>query len=91
MVALTLKERLMRYMMKRHSEWVPSGELQRIVAKYTTYSPANVTRRLRELEVDGKLEVQLRKNHAWYRSPQRSSLKQQHEDMIDLWNNYPQP
>lgn len=66
-MALTLKSRLVRFMQKRHTAWIPSGELQRIVAERTSYSPANVTRRLRECVEDGSLKVKYVKNHAHYR------------------------
>ena len=64
---MTLKERLERYL-RNHHGWIASGELQRIVAEQTSYSPQNVGRRLRELENEGVLEVQYRKGHAWYRA-----------------------
>lgn len=89
MVKLTLKDRLMRYMLKRHSTWVSSGELQRIVAEHTTYTPGNVSRRLRELENAGELKVEYRKNHAWYMARPPVDLRQQHKDMIALWNVTP--
>jgi DNA-binding HxlR family transcriptional regulator len=34
-------------------------------------TPSNISRRLRELEVDGVLEVQIRKGHAHYRLAQK--------------------
>jgi DNA-binding Lrp family transcriptional regulator len=63
---MSLKERLARYLRNNHG-WIASGDLQRIVAEKTAYSPQNVGRRLRELENDGVLEVQLRRGHAYYR------------------------
>ena len=47
--------------------WVPSGELQRIVAEKTSYSPQNVGGRMRELENDGVVEVKYQRGHAHYR------------------------
>lgn len=64
---LSLKDRLVVYMGKRHSEWVSSGFLQRIVAQSTSYTPQNVGRRLRELQNDSVLEVKYVRGHAWYR------------------------
>jgi DNA-binding transcriptional ArsR family regulator len=63
---MSLKERLARYLRNNHG-WIASGDLQRIVADKTSYSPQNVGRRLRELKNDGVLEVQIRKGHAYYR------------------------
>ena len=63
---IPLKDRLMRYMLKRHSEWIPSGELQRLVSAYTTQTPRTCVRRLQELHEAGKLERKLIKGHAWY-------------------------
>jgi DNA-binding Lrp family transcriptional regulator len=67
---MSLKERLARYLRNNHG-WIASGDLQRIVAEKTSYSPQNVGRRLRELENDGVLEVQIRKGHAHYRIAQK--------------------
>lgn len=63
---MTLKERLAKFM-RAHHGWISSGELQRIVAEKTLYSPSNATRRLRELAEEGILERQLRRGHAYYR------------------------
>jgi DNA-binding Lrp family transcriptional regulator len=67
---MSLKERLARYLRNNHG-WIASGDLQRIVAEKTSYSPQNVGRRLRELAADGTLEVQIRKGHAFYRAAQK--------------------
>jgi len=64
---LTLKERLLRWL-RTHPGWIPSGELQRIVAQTTSYSPQNVGRRLRELENDRLIEVKYERGHAHYRA-----------------------
>lgn len=37
-----------------------------MVAEKTTYTPSNVSRRLRELEVEKKLKVTYEGNHAFY-------------------------
>lgn len=68
---LTLKERLVRWLAKQEA-WVASGEIQRVVALNTTYSPQNVGRRLRELENEGVLEVRYERGHAHYRVKQKS-------------------
>jgi DNA-binding Lrp family transcriptional regulator len=64
---MTLKDRLARYLRNNHS-WIASGDLLRIAAEKTRYSPQNLGRRLRELAQEGILEVQYRNNHAYYRA-----------------------
>jgi DNA-binding transcriptional ArsR family regulator len=60
-------ERLAAYLKKHHSQsWLASGELQRIVAAATKYTPQKVGRSLRELENEGVIEVRYEKNHAYY-------------------------
>lgn len=76
---LSLKERLVLYLMKRHSEYMASGDLQRIVAKYTDYTPRTVVRRLEELVNENRLEVQYRKGHAFYRVKDESRPRTQSE------------
>lgn len=74
MTRLALKNRLANYL-RRHHGWISSGDLQRIAAERTSYSPQNVGR-LRELENQGVIEVEYRKGHAWYRGKERSSAAQ---------------
>lgn len=62
----SLRSRLVAYLFKQHG-WVSSGDLQRLVMQYTTYTPQNVGRRLRELQEDGQLEVKYINNHAYYK------------------------
>jgi len=76
---LTLKERLLKWL-RAHPGWMPSGELQRIVALNTTYSPQNVGRRLRELENANLVEVKYHRGHAHYRIKDQLS-------MDDYWNS----
>lgn len=59
----TLKGRLLKWL-GNHPGYIPSGELQRIVAQSTTYSPQNVGRRLRELANEGLIEVKYERGHA---------------------------
>lgn len=73
----TLKERLLRYL-KKCNEWVPSGEIQRIVANKTTYTPRTTVRRLQELAESGALEVKMVRGHAHYKFKQ---------DMGDYWKD----
>ena len=61
-----LKQRLLDYLRRQNGSSVASGELQRLVASRTTYSPQNVGRRLRELENEGKVKVTYIKGHAHY-------------------------
>jgi hypothetical protein len=46
--------------------WRASGDIQRIVSEKTNYTPANSSRRLRELAEEGELEVEIRDGHSWY-------------------------
>ena len=62
----SLKERLVKYL-KAQGGFVASGELQRIVAAKTAYTPRTCVRRLEELAQEGTLIVEYRKNHAYYK------------------------
>lgn len=64
---MSLKQRLTAYFKRHKGQWIASGEIQRLVTTKTTYSAANATRRLRELENEGILEVKHVKNHSHYR------------------------
>lgn len=68
---MTLRDRLIRYLRNQHG-WISSGQLQRLVVEKTSYTPANCSRRLRELAAEGILEVQIRRGHAFYRSKQET-------------------
>lgn len=68
MVAVTLKERLLRYLQKHQGVYIASGELQRLTVEKTSYTAQNAGRRLRELAEDGLIEVEYRKGHAFYRA-----------------------
>ena len=64
----SLKDRLARFLKANYADrWIASGDLQRIVAEKTTYSPQNVGRRMRELENEGIVEVKYVRGHAYYR------------------------
>src|SRR4051812_23611461 len=54
----SLKDRLAAYFRRRHSTWIASGDLQRIVMQAISYTPQNLGRRLRELENEGVLEAE---------------------------------
>ncbi len=80
---MTLRDRLIRYYKTRHTMWISSGELQRIVGELTTYTPANVSRRLRELQNENLLEVKQVKGHAWYKyKDQRAQILQQNQEAL---------
>jgi DNA-binding transcriptional ArsR family regulator len=73
---LALKDRLASYLKRHYSQtWMASGELQRIVAASTSYSPQNVGRRLRELENEGTVEVRYERGHAFYRYKAGESVR----------------
>lgn len=63
----SLKVRIESFL-ERNGAWVHSGELQRIVAKHTSYMPATVARRLRELEEEGKVLVRYEHGSALYKT-----------------------
>ena len=84
---LSLKERLYRYLLKQHG-FVASGDLQRIVAERTTYSPQNVGRRLRELVESGDLVVKYIKGHAWYKANETEDLKTEAARKVAFFNAY---
>jgi DNA-binding transcriptional ArsR family regulator len=66
MSELSLKDRIYAYCQKRPGVAIPSGEIQRLVVERTSYTPANASRRLRELAEDGLLKVEQVKGHAHY-------------------------
>lgn len=66
MNSISLKNRLIRFL-QNNPVYIASGELQRIVSEKTSYSPSNVSRRLREAENEGKVLVDYRKGHAFYK------------------------
>jgi hypothetical protein len=69
---MTLKERLERYLRNQH-DWIAKGQLEKLVIEKTKFTAENAGRRLRELEVEGVLEVQYRRNHAFYRIKEQKS------------------
>ena len=82
---IPLKDRLLRYFLKRHTEWISSGEVQRLVSAYTTQTPRTAVRRLQELCEDGKLERKLIKGHSWYRAKPVLDWKETHTAMMQEW------
>ena len=70
MNSLSLKERLVRYFQKHHTQFIPSGEIQRLVAQYTDQTPRTCVRRLQEMAEAGILERKLVKGHTHYRLAQ---------------------
>lgn len=89
MAELSLKDRLKRYMLNRHSEWIPKGYLLDIVHKETTYTAENAGRRLRELEDEGVLEVKYVKKHAHYRAKKQVTWQEAQKAGEELWNSIP--
>ena len=68
MAELSLKTRLANFLERHYPDWIPSGEIQRIVTEKTSYTGRTVARRLGELARAGVLERDYRtKNHVWYR------------------------
>lgn len=83
---ISLKERLLRYMQRRHNEFVASGDLQRLVVQYTDYTPRTAVRRLQELYEENVLEREIRKGHAFYRIKQKDAEQKERtiEDYIHI-------
>lgn len=93
----TLKERLFRYLLKNHG-WIASGDLQKIVAEYTSYTPQTVGRELRRLKNEGKIRVQYRTNngirHAFYAAVNeagmtREEMIQNGKEMVKMFDALP--
>lgn len=63
---LSLKQRISNWLQARPQEVWAKGELERLIMGRTTYTADNIGRRLRELEVEGKLLVTYKKGHAHY-------------------------
>ena len=68
---LDLRAKLINYMKKNHSVWVPAGQIERDVMKMTKHTGSYARRQLRFLEKEGKLKVTYKKFekgiHAFYR------------------------
>ena len=86
---MTLKERLEAYIRGKRC-CISSGAIQKLVAERTHYTAQNVGRRLRELENEGVLEVQYRKNHAWYRAVTRESIEELMARQIQWFDGLPE-
>jgi hypothetical protein len=70
---VTIREQFAKYLREGH-DFVASEDLQRMEWRDShgaLATPSNISRRLRELVVDGVLEVQIRKGHAHYRLAQK--------------------
>lgn len=66
--ANTLSYRLVSFFKKHSPEWIPSGDIQRLVSDKTKWLPRTAVRLLQVLKKKGYLEVRYGdKNHAWYR------------------------
>lgn len=68
---LPLRVRLTRYMRNNHTQWFPSGHLQRLVVEHTKHTPRSCVRRLQEMHEDGVIERKLVHGHAYYRFIER--------------------
>ncbi len=88
MSILTLKDRLARYL-RKNNDWIASGDIQRIVAEKTTYSPQNVGRRMRELQNEGVVEVKYVKNHAHYRFKLQETWEQKNARAVRMFEQMP--
>jgi hypothetical protein len=57
----------MSFLQNHYPDWVASGDLQRVIAEKTEYTPRTAVRRLQEMANRGVLMVELRAGHAFYR------------------------
>ena len=94
MKELSLRERLIRYFEKHHTDWLPSGAIQRLVVEYTTQTPRTAVRRLQELAEEGILERKLIKNHTHYRLKEKEVVSKQqilsdNQKLIQFFEDYP--
>jgi len=87
-MTLSLKDRLELFL-RKHGAWIASGELQRLVAQKTTYTPRTTVRRLEELAEEGVLEVKYLKGHAWYRIAQEESWEEKRLRSIEWFDGLP--
>jgi hypothetical protein len=80
---LSLRERIIAYMKRNHTtSWIPKAKLCELAREATGATWEHTGRRLRELEVEGTLEVRYgKKHHAEYRFKEFS--------LIDHWNKTP--
>lgn len=69
----TLRNRLIRYFKNNPTSIVASGDIQRMVANKTTYTPRTAVRRLEELANEGILNIKMVKGHAWYHLASKTS------------------
>lgn len=86
---MTLKDRLVAYMQRHHTEWVASGALQRIVVEKTSYTPRTAVRRLEELAERGVLQVEYRKGHAFYKFNEGKTNEQLRLESIKWFDSLP--
>lgn len=63
---MSIKQRLLSYLERNSPNRIHGGELQRLSME-AGYSAQNAGRRLRELENEGKIEVEYVKNQAVYK------------------------
>jgi DNA-binding transcriptional ArsR family regulator len=89
MTALPLKDRLQRYFERNAGIWFASGDIQRLVTEKTSYTPSNASRRLRELENEGVIEVRYEKNHAYYRHKTSESTAQAIQRGLQWFDSLP--
>jgi DNA-binding transcriptional ArsR family regulator len=85
---MSLKDRLAR-LLKNQPGFVASGDIQRIASEKTSYTPSNVSRRLRELENANVVEVRYEKGHAYYRYRGQPNVQTLIRQGLDWFNALP--
>jgi len=89
----SLRNRLLAYMQRHHTEWIPGATLERLVVERTNYKASNASRRLRELAEEGFLERdENEKGNVKYRFKDRSWIERQNKEALAYFDSYqPEP
>jgi len=88
----SLRNRLLAYMQRHHTEWIPGATLERLVVARTDYKASNASRRLRELAEEGFLEERKVKGFVQYRFKDRSWIERQNKEALAYFDSYqPEP
>ena len=66
MKPLPLRTRLYGYLQRHEGDWIHSGHLEKL-AQEAGYKASNGSRRLRELQSEGRIEVKYERGSALYR------------------------
>jgi hypothetical protein len=85
---ISLKARLEKYLLKNHG-WIAKATLCDLARENVGATGEHTGRRLRELEVEGVLEVQYRKGHAFYRIKVVETPEELNRRQLEWFNELP--